>query len=336
MGKLRPLGGPLEPGAEGIVEMRLAQPVVAVRGDRFVFRRPSPPMTLGGGVLLDSSWKRRNQRDALGAIRQLGDAASDTSGALVLWTREAAERGVAPAELTARLGFRAKDVARRLDALSKDGRLVKVPGGQDGRWLHPEVCRDVSRRAKELLKTFFDKNRLAPGMPKAQLLTRLLPEPARDLGPVYLRMLVGEKAAELTGDVVNLPGRRVEGQLTGEEGDLSRKLLAAVEAEGLTPPSPIEFAQRLEAKPQIVEGVFQYLIQQRKIVRLPSGLLVSRQAMDEAAAWLRASDWESFSVPQFKDQFGLSRKWAIPLLEQFDSERVTLRVGDQRKILGRG
>jgi selenocysteine-specific elongation factor len=111
--------------------------------------------------------------------------------------------------------------------------------------------------------------------------------------------------------------------------------LAAVEAEGLTPPSPIEFSMRLGAKVQIVEGVFQYLVQQKKVVRLPGGLLVGRKALDEIAAWLRASDWQSFSVPRFKEQFELSRKWAIPLLEQLDSERVTLRVGDERKVLGR-
>ena len=135
--------------------------------------------------------------------------------------------------------------------------------------------------------------------------------------------------------MVNLPGREVAGQLTGEEGDLSRDLLNEVEAEGLTPPSPGELAHRLGAKPQIVEGVLKYLVQQKKVVRLPSGLLLSRKAVDGVADWLRTSDWESFGVPQFKDQFGLSRKWAIPLLEQLDSERVTLRVGNERKILGR-
>lgn len=336
LGKMRPLSGPLEPGEDGLVEIRLAQPVVAVRGDRFVIRRPSPPLTLGGGVVLDSDWHRRRGRQVERAALQL----DDEEDALVLWVREAAERGAAPGELTSRLGIRAKDVAKRLDALSKEGRLLKVPSGQEGRWLHPEVCREVSTRAQQLLKSFFDGNRLAPGMPKAELLTRLLPEPARDLGAMYLRMLEAEKVAEISGDgsggsLVNTPGRKAEGQLTGEEGDLSQRLLAAVEAEGLTPPSPIEFSMRLGAKVQIVEGVFQYLVQQKKVVRLPGGLLVGRKALDETAAWLRACDWQSFSVPRFKEQFGLSRKWAIPLLEQLDSERVTLRVGDERKILGR-
>ncbi|MDA8018763.1 MAG: selenocysteine-specific translation elongation factor [Thermoanaerobaculia bacterium] len=331
MGKLRPLDGPLEPGAEGKVELRLAQPVVAVRGDRFVFRRPSPPLTLGGGLVLDPAWRRRRGGDVAPALRQL----ATEEDALVLWTGEAAERGVVPEHLTARLGCRTKDIARRLGSLSKEGRLLKVPGGQEGRWLHPETCREVSQRAKLLLQEFFEQHRLAPGMPKAEFLARLLPAAARELGTVYLRMLEAEKTAQVTGDVVNLPGRKVEGQLTGEEGDLSRRLLESVESEGLTPPSPGELAHRLGAKAQIVEGVLKFLVQQKRIVRLPGGLLVSRKAVDEVATWLQESDWDSFSVPRFKDRFGLSRKWAIPLLEQLDSERVTLRVGDERKILGR-
>ena len=76
-GRLRPLAGPLEPGKSGPVEIRLAAPIVAVRGDRFIARRPSPPITLGGGQILDPQWHRRRGKELEGALKALesgGDA----------------------------------------------------------------------------------------------------------------------------------------------------------------------------------------------------------------------------------------------------------------------
>ena len=111
------------------------------------------------------------------------------------------------------------------------------------------------------------------------------------------------------------------------------QVLAAFEAEGLTPPSPGEIASRLAAKPQIVDGVVRHLIDRRALARLPGGLILARAAVDALVRDLRGGGVDRFSVPQFKDRFGLSRKWAIPLLEHLDSVGVTRRVGDERQLV---
>ena len=101
VGKLRPLGGePIEPGGSGLVEIRLSRPVVAVRGDRFIIRRPSPAATLGGGEILDPRWRRRRGK----ALSQALAALEGRSSALELWVLERGERGAAAAELRPRLG----------------------------------------------------------------------------------------------------------------------------------------------------------------------------------------------------------------------------------------
>ena len=110
-------------------------------------------------------------------------------------------------------------------------------------------------------------------------------------------------------------------------------MLAAYESAGLTPPGPAELAGRLGAKQQIFDGVVGYLVAQGRMVRLPGGLLLSRGAFDKMVGELRGTGWERFSVAQFKDRFDLSRKWAIPLLEQLDSTGVTRRAGDDRLLV---
>ncbi len=335
VGKLRPLGGQaLAPGQTGAVEIRLSEPVVAIRGDRFIIRRPSPQATLGGGVILDPSWRRRRGKALAPALAALdGD---DSGAVLELWVAEAGERGATAAELAPRLGVPEAALATELDALAADGRLLAVdqPRGARGRrFVSPQVSRRVIEKGRKVLAEFFRGDRLARGMPKAQFLGQVLSSRASDLGDVYLSWLEAAKVLAVDGGRVNLPGRKVE--LSGEESKLSRAVLEAVEAGGLTPPSPGELASSLGAKPQILEGVQRYLIGRRQLVRLPSGLILAASVIEDLRRRLEAAGWEEFTVAQFKDHFGISRKWAIPLLEHLDSVGVTRRVGDRRQLVKR-
>ena len=337
VGKLRPLGGrPLAPGATGAVEMRLSEPVVAIRGDRFIIRRPSPQATLGGGLILDPRWRRRRGKALAAALAALdGDGAVALLGrdVLELWVAETGERGATTTELAPRLGVPAPELAAELDKLAAAGRLLSVESGRGRRWIAPAVSQRVIERGRQVLAEFFRGDRLARGMPKAQFLGQVLSRRAADLADVYLGWLQAAKVLVLDQGLVNLPGREVE--LSGEESKLSRAVLAAVEAGALTPPSPGELAATLGAKPQILEGVQRYLIGRRKLVRLPSGMILAASAIDDLKRRLAATGWADFTVPQFKDRFGLSRKWAIPLLEHLDSVGATRRLGDRRQIVKR-
>ena len=331
MGRIRPLVDTIEPGGMGLAEVRLEGPVVCAREDRFIIRRPSPQTTLGGGQILDSQWVRRRgqaQADAAKALDELPTA-------LLLWASEAGERGRAADELAPRLAQKAEHIAKDLDALVSDGKLVRVPAGKAPRYVDPKVFQQVREKGKLILRGFFRENRLSPGMAKAEFVTRLLPPRAQDLSSCYLRFLADQKILVVQGDLVNQPGRKAAESLTGEENQLTQKLLEMIEAEGLTPPSPGELAHRLQAKPQILEGVQKFLIQKKKLIRLPSGLILSSKAVDDLKNDLQSSDWDKFDVPTFKDRFGLSRKWAIPLLEHLDSVGTTRRIGNERQIIRR-
>ncbi len=342
VGRLRPLprevGGieELAPGEEGLVEVRLSEPVPAVRGDRCIVRRPSPATTLGGGVVLDPGWRRRRGKllaPALAALQT--DDVDDPAAidrALRLWVTEAGERGTGSVELAPRLGRPREEVRKRLVALASEARLLEVEGMQSDCWLVPAAYQRVTERAKRVLDAYFQKDRLARGMPKAEAVQRILPGRAAELSSVYLQWLQAQKVLSLDGDLVTKPGRQA--QLTGEESQLARQVTEAFETAGLAPPSPPELGRTLGAKPQILDGVLRYLTERGKLVRLPGGLILARAAVDATARTLRAdASLDRFKVPQFKDHFGLSRKWAIPLLEFLDSEGVTRRLGDERMVV---
>ncbi|MFQ5351143.1 MAG: SelB C-terminal domain-containing protein, partial [Thermoanaerobaculia bacterium] len=159
------------------------------------------------------------------------------------------------------------------------------------------------------------------------------PGPAAQLAAIYFERLTAEGVVVVDGDLVNLPGRSAE--LTGQESELSRRIQQQFEAAGLTPPAPAELGRRLGAKPQIVDGVIRYLVESGRLVRLPGELIVSAAAIEQVKKELRAGELERFKVPEFKQRYGISRKWAIPILEHLDSEGVTRRLGDERQVVRR-
>lgn len=331
--RLRPLAGPIPPGGKGMVEIRPSTPVVAIRGDRFIVRRLSPAETLGGGAIVDAHWRRRRGK---GLEAALAKVVASRQAALELWVAEGAERGVTAEELAPRLGERPAKVAAELAQLVSAGRLLQIESGRRQRLLDPKALKRVGEKAKAALKTYFRDNRIAKGMPKAELQSRILPQRAQELGATYLQYLQALKILVLDGDLVNLPGRSASQELTGEETSLAQKVLDYVESFGLTPPSPAEIADKLHAKPQILEGVQKFLIQQGKLKRLPAnGFILSTSAVKKLRQDLLDTGWERFSVPEFKDRFNLSRKWAIPLLEYLDTVGATRRVGDERQVVRR-
>ncbi|HYU33633.1 MAG TPA: selenocysteine-specific translation elongation factor [Thermoanaerobaculia bacterium] len=329
IGRMRPLvEGGLAPGATGPVEIRLEAPVPAVRGDRFIIRRPSPPATLGGGEILDPRWRRHRGTTLAAALAAL---LGELGPALLFWVQEAGERGVDAAEIARRLGLPVAQVAAELRRLSKADKLLEVTAGSAVRWIAPAAVQRVTERARRVLKEYFQKDRLAEAMPKAEAVRRILRGRATDLAPVYLGWLEAQKVLAVHGDQVSLPGRSA--QLTGEESKLSAAVLERFDKAGLTPPAPSELQQELAAKPQILEGVVRHLVARGDLLRLPSGLVLASAAVVRLRHDLLATSWERFSVADFKDRYGLSRKWAIPLLEHLDSTGATRRQGDDRVVV---
>jgi len=334
LGRMRPLHPEgLAPGETGPVEIRLQAPVSALRGDRFILRRPSPPATLGGGEILDPRWRRHRGtilQQALTALQK------DLHAALPFWVQEAGERGVEAAELARRRGVPPAQVAKRLAALARDQKLIEVPEehGRARRWISPAAVQRFTERARRVLREHFQKDRLAESIPKAEAVRRILRGRAVELADVYLGWLAAQKVLAVQGDQVTLPGRSA--QLTGEESKLSTDVLECFDKAGIAPPSPGDVARELGAKPQILEGVIRHLVARGQLTRLPSGLILASSALTGLRRDLLATAWERFSVADFKDRFGLTRKWAIPLLEHLDSNGATRRVGDDRMIVRPG
>lgn len=332
LGSIRLLGTAqheLAPGATAVAQVRLESPITAVAGDRFIVRRYSPAITVGGGRILDAHLPKLTKRTRLEILETL--AHGSESDRIEFLAKIAGPLGITPVELQTRWGERSDSIAARLRGNALPG-LVACGDETDLRWMHETHLAEIRKAAMTFLGEYFKSNRTAAAVPRSELLQRILPRQADPaLVAFVLADLEREKIAVLQGDEVDVPGRSKK--LSGVEGDLARDLEKRYRDGGLKPPSVSELIKSINQRPKIIEGVVGYLVKTGVLVRLADNVLIHRGVIDRARQEMEEHRGETIDVGWFKDTFDLSRKIAIPLLEYFDRTGVTKRQGDTRTIL---
>jgi selenocysteine-specific elongation factor len=328
MARVHPVAGPtIEPGQTGYVQLRLEAPVVALPRDRYVIRSYSPMVTIGGGELLDVAPSKARRGPALaGRLRALG--ATDPSAVLEAHVQRIGGGGVRTAELRARTPFGPEALRGHLQDLVARGRIFVV----DREWyVHSESAERLRRETEAALAAFHAREPLKPGMSKEELRTRLGGLEER----VFLALLdrfAASGVLVVDRDKVRGAGHAV--RLTPEQQAASDRIEAEFREAGVAPPTLDEAFSKLGLAGPSAQAVAQLLVDGRRLVRIREGLYFHAEPLQEAvgrvAAFLR--EHRAITPQEIKDLLGISRKYAIPLLEWLDSQRLTIRVGDKRVL----
>jgi selenocysteine-specific elongation factor len=322
--------GELEPGHSAFARFRLEAPVVALPGDRFVVRSYSPIVTIGGGTLLDVDPPRfKRKAPALVAHLTLLQQGSPEA-VLEEHVRHAGASGVRLAALSGRVPFGPARLRELLDALLAAGRVLAV----ERDWvLHPESFARLRERAVLALEAFHTANPLRPGMSREELRGRAGHSDERVFG-FLLAALDAEGAVRSERDKVRLASHAV--RLTPEQQRVLTRLEEAFLKAEAAPPSPEEALGQAGVRGDEEHELFQVLLQSGKLVRVKESLFFHARAIDTIQAKLVAMlrERKEIGPGDIKDLLGISRKYAIPLLEFFDQRRVTARVGERRVLRG--
>ncbi len=329
LGNVKIVGGGAEiaPGERGWVQVRLESPVVAVQGDRFVIRRYSPAVTIGGGVVLDPHLQklRSGTRDELLETLKSGSLPERVT----LLARLGGREGISLADLQARTGISIGALGRTLREAPPE--TLAVGEGASIRYLHQDVLREVRAAAMATVEGFFRQNRTALGMPKGEFLQKLrIARLDSAVVAFLLEDLAAQKIARVDGDLVDVPGRSKT--LGGAEGDLARTIEERFREAGLMPPPISELIKTIPQRPKTIEGIVGYLAKLGVLVRLSENVYLHRDVVASAKTRLEPHRGETVDVGWFKELFGISRKVVIPLLEYFDRQGLTKRSGDRRQI----
>lgn len=337
LGRVRVLGdSSVEPGSAGLAQLRLEAPVVAVHGDRFILRSYSPAETIAGGVIVDpfaTKHRGREMDHALELLRLLmrDERAAKFEG----FVRGAGIRGVRLVDLAAATGWTNEVLANVAAEVQKHGSVIEVGG------LY--IARDGLDRLSTALIAELDRHHkrepLARGMLRETLREKVFTHSAPELFNGVLARLEGEGKVVSEKDIVRSSAHSVG--LSDKDVELSNSIEQIYLAAGVEAPSlddamtkaNVPAAQRGQAR-----KLLQLLLDDRKLVRIQGDMFMHSKVIEALKTKLLtyASQHEPdrlIDVPAFKDLAGVSRKYAIPLLEYFDREQTTRRAGDKRLIL---
>ncbi len=316
----------VEGGSSAYAQLRLARPLLLLPGDRFIMRQFSPLVTIGGGVVLDAEpLMRKPAREHVEFLRTM----ERTSGAELLEARIArrGSRGLTLSGSVMETGWTRENVARVAKELITAKRVVQF----ETNLLAATAVEQIEASLLAAANRYHDENRLVAGISKEELRERASLETGIFLG--VLGRMVSAKRLAVVGEIVQVPGRGVT--MKSEEADSKRVIEEAFIHAGLKVPALKDVLAGLKLDRTRAQQVVTLLLRDKVLVKLADDLVFHRTALDELRRQVGAAKVQSpkIEVARFKELTGLSRKYAIPLLEYLDRERVTRRVGDERVIL---
>ena len=316
--EVRLLGGAatLQPGASAYARIVLRDPALLLPGDRFIIRMFSPVVTIGGGTVVDIG-ERRYRRSENPAARLDVLASNDIAARIALLVRES-EFGMSASDLIARTGLQP-------DVLAKAPVKLISPHN----WLtDPAWFQSTLDRLLRAVRQFHAQNPLQPGIAKQDLRARELPA-----APPFLidALLAESKDLAVEGEIVRSRAHKVT--FKEDEEQARAAIERAFEQAGLAVPAVAEVLAKSGVEAARARTLLAILLRENRLTRVSAELVFHRTAIDRLRELLAAHKSQRFNVSAFKEWTGVSRKYAIPLLEYLDRERLTRREGDERLVL---
>jgi len=327
----------IAPGSTGFAELRLADATLALPGDRFILRQFSPVITIGGGTVLHIPRGRRLRDPQATSFLEAqecgvnGDVSARVAALKAIVSSNLA--GSTLADLVMRTGWPEKEIRKMVANLAAQ-REARVVSEQSFLVVSPEVVASCADRLSKEVERFHRVNPLVEAISKEDLRTRCASALHADIFRAALEDAVSAGKLALAGDVVKRAGRSVE--LQPGEARAKEQIEREFARGGLAAPGIEAVLTALSMEMNQAQKIFQLLLRERVLLKISSDVVLHHQAVDHARALLaeyKRTRGDRLAVADFKELAGVSRKYAIPLLEYFDRAGVTRRVGDYRVIL---
>lgn len=324
----------LAPGQTGLAHLELEKPVLALVGDSFILRRTSPMITVGGGVVLDIfPPPRRRTRDLDRRLQFLQAMDSDDPTTMIgrLTAREAA-RGIDEDRILSQLPVSRTTVRKLLSRLVQEGQVFRL--GQHPLQVMDRKCFDgLCRQSLALIRDYQQRQALSAGLPREQLHSSLFAGVSQSVFKSVLAHLCDRDLVELDRDRVRLRGSGV--RLSADEARALDTIEQAFRSTGLQVPSIEEVIRDVALPQEQARRLVALLTRQKKLVKVSETLFFHADSIEDVKKKLREHKKreDRIDVPTFKKLADVTRKYAIPLLEHLDRERVTRRAGDLRVIV---
>ena len=316
----------VKPGAMAFAQLRAAQPLLLLPGDRAILRQFSPVITIGGAVVLDAFPLSRQKKEPLQTFLNTL-ASGGRQEALLARIARRGHEGLSVAGAVRETGLKQSVLQPVIAALVQQKQIIQV-----GEFLlSSEAIEKTREKLVAALEAFHKANPLVGGISKEELREKL--DLHQTVMEALLAQLTRDKKAEVSGEQVRLAGRGVE--LKDDEAKAKQQIEKAFADAGLKVPLMKEVLDKLPVDKARAQKLVTLLLRDRVLVKLADDLVFHQSALQGLRELMAAQKAKTpkIDVPTFKDLIGVTRKYAIPLLEYLDQQRITRRVGDERIIL---
>jgi selenocysteine-specific elongation factor len=324
----------LPPGETALAQIRVDSPVTVIKDDHFVIRSYSPVRTIGGGNVLNPipQKHKRFRPDVIEGLKGL--MTHDPEEIISYHVQESGYQGVAYADLKIMTSLHEKQLQQFVqNLLSK--RTIILADRENQTYIHSKSFDTFKSETSEYLSGFHSANPLKTGMSKEELKSKFPGVLSSRLFNLMLNQMIKDNAVVSEDNSVRLASHKVS--LGVDQADIRDKVLKAYRENGLTPPYLKELKQTFKIEESLAKDVIALLMDQGLIVKAKEDLYFYADAVKDLkqklVEFLKLHG--EISTPQFKEMTGVSRKYLIPLIEYFDAQNVTIRIGDIRKLRNR-
>jgi selenocysteine-specific elongation factor len=321
----------LSPGETTVAQLRLDSPVALVKDDRFVLRSYSPVRTIGGGYVLNPI-PQKHKRFKLEIVKGLKGLENSNPEEIISYhVDESGYLGLSFSSLKLMTNIPEKKLDNIIQGLLSKKNIIQVDR-ENKIYIHENTFDRLMENIKDNLGGYHKANPLKAGMPREELKTKFPPDMNSKLFTLIINQMIKSKDIAAEEETVRLADHKVS--LGTDQTDIKKKIIETYKKSGLTPPYFRELTKSLDVEAARANDVLMLLVDEGIIIKTKEDLYFHKDAVKDLQNKLvdfLTSNGE-ITTPQFKDMTGASRKFVIPLIEYFDSKKITLRIGDIRKL----
>jgi len=323
--------GVLEPGGSYNIQLRFSDPLVTIPGARFIIRNPDATSTLGGGEVFDPHPPKHRRNDSQTNIWFQTFQGKKLEPILTAIAIASGVKGITKREILGRAHAPLEEIEATWGHLHKTKTLVEI-NPESHLSVHSVMIHACEQKLETLIKAYHQQNPMKPGMPAMEARHRLGLEVSARLFDYLLQEMKKKGAIGTSGEIVCHADHEVA--LKPEQVALKRDIEALYRSHGLTPPTLRELAAQFSAAPEVITNLLNLSVQEGTLLKVKDDLYFCKEHLAQLkkrlVEYLREN--KELTPGEFKNMTDISRKYLIPLLEYFDREKITMRVGDKRLL----
>ncbi|NLW81841.1 MAG: selenocysteine-specific translation elongation factor [Desulfovibrionales bacterium] len=320
----------LEPGQTAVCQVRFPKPLPGVFGDRCIVRSFSPLQTVAGGRIINPLGRKvRRQSKAMETLAALGSMTGEEL--LLAQLRLAGRNGLTVPELRIMTDMESKLLDKTLQLLG--GRQLAFQfDKEDRRFVGADVLESLGQDCMAYVAEYHRREPMRQGISRAELVTSFGQTLHPKLVHFLVERLVKSGQIHLEGDIVRLPGHTVS--LASDQSGLRALMESTYVQAGLMPPTTKAFLEDNNLQAKDTAQMYRLLLEEGVLVKISEEFYYARTAMDDIIGRVRGffESHQEMGPQDFRDLTELTRKFAIPVLEYLDKEKITMRIGDKRQL----